>query len=132
MKKTLGHATAGNRTTSIAANDLRWSILDEERLRWSIAHEENLRQRAPDTWRVWEASRLQQTREKAQTNRQLKALGLELLRLEPSLAQRRQELQRLEGRSQAKIAEFQQRSKETGRKSHGTPLAGRRGRRTDD
>src|SRR5919106_2707185 len=65
MKKKLGHATAGNRTMSIAANDLRWSILDEERLRWSIAHEENLRQSAPDTWRVWEASRLQQEREKA-------------------------------------------------------------------
>ena len=109
MRKTFGHATAGTRDSG-AESRLRWSILEEERLRWWIAYDEELRRTAPETWRAREASRRTNNRRIAETNRRLRVLGLEPLRPEPSLAQRRQNLQRLERRNAAEIATFRRRS----------------------
>jgi hypothetical protein len=60
------------------------------------------------------------------------ALGLKPLRLQPSLAQRRQKLHRLQQRNVAETAAFKAKSRESGLKPHGTALAGRRSRRVDD
>jgi isoleucyl-tRNA synthetase len=133
MSKKVGQTTAGQSTADfIAASQLRFAILDEERLRRSIAYEEDLRRSDPQAWRAREASRRAENREIAETNRRLRTLGLEPLRPEPSLAQRRQELQRLERRNAAETATFRQRSLKSRPKPSGTPLARRRSRRSDD
>jgi hypothetical protein len=133
MRKKLGHATAGHDTAGfIAASQLRFSILEEERLRRSIAADEETRRTHPDAWRAGEASRRAENREIAEMNRRLRALGLEPVSLEPSLAQRRQNLQLLERRVAAEIAIFRRRSGKNRPKPGGTRLARRRSGRSDD
>jgi hypothetical protein len=127
MGKKLGQTTARQSTADfVAASQLRFSILDEERLRRSIADDEEVRRTKPDVWRRCEASRLAESREIVETNRRLRALGLEPLGLRLSLAQRRQKLQRLERRNAAEIATFRQRSSRHRPSPRGTPLARRR------
>ena len=110
----------------LAAFWLRYSILDEERLQRAIASDEELRRTRPDVWQSREAERRAENGEIAATNRRLRALGLEPLRLQPSLAQRRQELQRLQQKNVAEIAAFTAKSGKSGPKLRGTRLARRR------
>jgi hypothetical protein len=131
MSKNLGHTTAGGMADFIAASQLRFSILDEEQLRRSIAADEQLRRTQPDMWRKREASRRAANREIAETNQRLRMIGLEPLRLQPFLARRRQELQRLERRNAAEIAAFRARPARNRPKPRGTPLARHRFRKTD-
>lgn len=133
VSKNVGHATACDEMADfIAASQLRWSILDEERLRRSIAYEEERRRTNPEAWRKREASRRAENRESAETNRRLRTLGLEPIRPLPSLAQRRQELQRLERENAAQIATFRGRSSKSLTKPRGRPLARRRSPSDDD
>jgi len=133
MGNRLGRTTSGHgMTDSIGASQLRFSILEEERLRRSIAYEEELRRTKPDVWRAREASRRAASRELAEINQRLRALGLEPFLPEPSLSQRRQNLQRLERRNAAEIAAFRRRSSKNGPRPGGTRLARRRSGRTDD
>ena len=131
MKKEIGQAPAADTAEFIARFDLRSSILEEERLRRSIERDERSREARPGVWRICEEARRAENREIAKTNRRLRAIGLEPVRLQPSLSQCRQELQRLQQSNEAKIAAFQKRSEETGVKPRGTPLARRRSGRTD-
>jgi hypothetical protein len=133
MRKKLGHAATGrDMATFIAASRLRCSILEEERLRRLIEREEELRRTRPNAWRKREASRRAANREIAETNRRLRALGLEPLRSEPSLARHRRNLQQLERWNAAEIATFRRRSPNNRPKSLGTRLARRRSGRIDD
>jgi hypothetical protein len=111
---------------------MRHSILEEERLQRAVTRDEELRRTRPDAWRSREAERRAENKEIAATNRRLRAAGLEPLRLRPTLAQRRQELQRLRQQNVAEIAAFKAKSANSGPKPRGTRLARRRSRRVDD
>ena len=124
MTKRFGHST-GTRGLAgyISAFWLRRSILEEEGLRSAVARDEELRQSRPDLWRSLEAARRAENRETAATNRRLRALGLEPLRLRLSLAQRRQELRRLEARNMAEIAALTSKQTKSAATARGTRLA---------
>ncbi len=107
MKKQIGRmAQRLESSTVFHAETLRISILEERHLQRSVAQEEDLRLTNPDMWRAREAARLAANRDLAPTNRRLRALGLRPVESQPSLAQKRQELQRLKKRNVAAIAAF--------------------------
>jgi hypothetical protein len=113
----------------MAESALRLSIIREETLRRELASDEAWRERSPAVWRHWEAARREENRAAAITNERLTALGLQPVPPRPSLAQKRQELQRLTRRNEAMTAALEATRAELLGKKRGTALAGRRSRR---
>ena len=87
-------------------------------LRWQV-----------EGWENWEAARRAGNRAEAIANERLTVLGLQPLQPRPSLAQKRQELQRLTRRNEAMIAALEATRAELSGKQSGTAPAGRRLRR---
>ena len=130
MTKRLGHTTGPHGFgREIAAFQLRASILDEERLQRQLTSDEEIQQSEPARWKSLEAARRARNREAAAMNRRLSSLDLAPVRPDLSLAQRRQELQRLQRRIVAEIAAFKAASAETPEEIAGRPLASRTSRR---
>lgn len=102
---------------------LQFSIIQEDNLRRTLADNEQLRATSPERWRERESERLASNREREVVNRRLRDLGLPLARLEPSLAEQRRELQRLQAHNAAEIARLQKERAEKGRTRRGTSLA---------
>ena len=90
-------------SASINRDRLRRDIVEEEQLRRGIARHEALRRSSPELWRAFEQTRAAQNDAIAATNRRLVTLGLKAIALEPSLAQRRRRLKRLEASNMAAL-----------------------------
>src|SRR5690242_11537959 len=105
---------------------LRLSIIQERLLERSVARETELRRRNPSVWQAQEASRIAANRDLEPINERLQALGLRPLACEPSLAQKRQELQRLKKKNLVESAAFRAERSESQPKSRGTRSAHRR------
>lgn len=131
-KKNTNRVTRSRGAELIAAFDLRWSILEEDHLRRKIADDEGVQRTRPDLWRRLEAERRAENTVIAATNERLRAAGLAPVRLRPTLARRRQNLQRLERRNAAEIANFQAQKANDRAVKIGTPFARRGTRRGDD
>ena len=130
MTKRRGHTTGPDGFgREIAGWQLRMSILQDERLRRELTQAEEIQRTEPARWRSLEAARRARNSEEVATNRRLHSLGLPPIRPELSLAQRRQELQRLQRRIVAEIAVFTAASPETRKEIAGRPLAARPSRR---
>lgn len=84
-----------------------------------------------ERWRERESERLASNRELEAVNRRLRDLELLLARLEPSLAEQRRELQRLQAHNAAEIAHLKGERAEKGRKRRGTALASVRRRQEE-
>lgn len=110
---------------------LPFSIVQEDNLRQKLAANEELRATNPEHWRARESDRLALNREREAVNRRLRDLGLPLARLEPSLAEQRRELQRLQAHNAAEIARLKGERAEKGRKRRGTALASVRRRQEE-
>ena len=108
---------------STADPQLRAEIIEEARIRRLIGRLDDIRRDHPDTWRSLEERRLQSNHNTATTNQRLAAAGMSPMSLEPSLAQLRQKLKRLERRNAAAIAALQRAAAGSRSKRSGTPLA---------
>ena len=133
MKQSLGRTTEHRgRPLALSAAVLRASILEEERLQRDAASDEELSRTRPEIWGALEAQRRAANRDLEATNRRLRGLGLEPVRPRPSLAQRRQELQRLKQRNVAATAAFTREQAKSTPQPHRTRAARRRSGRSDD
>src|ERR1043166_8302500 len=102
---------------------LRLSIIREEHLRQFLERDEDLKRSKPAVWQMAEEFRLRLNRERTETNRRLRAAGLELQSMEPSLGRRRQSLQRLARENCAALAILKAESRKIPAKRAGKPLA---------
>ena len=101
---------AGAVSTLISDSKRRIQILEEEHLRREVARASALREQHPSVWRELEKTRRIRNRETAALNRRLRAEGLRLVKLEPSLEQRVKKLQQLDARESARTATPRKRS----------------------